>query len=230
MDSVPVIMKVKDELDNDKFAGVHENLPTPPALVLIIGSVRTGKSNLLVNLFCNPAFYKDKFDIVRIVSTTLHSDTKGKILDKFFNCSDHYEDSIINDIKKSQGAYKDKSERPTYALVLDDVLTKDFSKSNEVSFFATRFRHYIDMYVIATQTFRAVSGLIRNNATDIIIARQQNDLELKKISEEYSGLVGGEETFMKLYNLVHDEKYQLMYIKASENPVKVFKNFEVQIY
>ena len=207
--NVPVIMKVRDDVDNEKFEGIHENLPQMPSLVLIIGSVRTGKSNLLVNLFCNPAFYKDRFNIVRIVSTTLHSDTKGKILDKFFDCSDHYEDSIINDIKKSQGAYKDKSERPTYALVLDDVLTKDFSKSNEVSFFSTRFRHYIDMYVIATQTFRAVSGLI---------------------SEEYSGLVGGEENFMKLYNDVHSEQYQLMYIKGSVNPAQVFKNFEVQIY
>ena len=88
MDKLPVIQKVKDELDNDKFAGIHENLPTPPALVLIIGSVRTGKSNLLVNMFCGENFYKDKFDIVRIVSTTLHSDTKGKILDKFFDCTD----------------------------------------------------------------------------------------------------------------------------------------------
>lgn len=226
----PQILKVKDVEETEKFDGIHENLPQMPSLCLIIGSVRSGKSNLLVNFFCNPQFYKDRFDIVKIVSTTLGSDSKGKILSKHFDCMDHYEDGVIEEIKKAQSQYEEKKDRPTFALVLDDVLTKDFSKNNAVSFFSTRFRHYIDMYVIATQTFRAVSGMIRNNATDVIIARQQNQKELEKIAEEYGSLVGGDDNFIKLYNQIHSEKYQMMYLKLSENPVQVFKNFSEQIY
>ena len=226
----PVILKVKDVEETDKFDGIHENLPQMPSLCLIIGSVRSGKSNLLVNFFCNKSFYKDRFDIVKIVSTTLGSDTKGKILAKHFDCDDHYEDKLIEEIKKSQSEYEEKKDRPTFALVLDDVLTKDFSKNNAVSFFSTRFRHYIDFYVIATQTFRAVSGMIRNNATDVIIARQQNQKELEKIAEEYGSLVGGDDNFIKLYNEVHKEKYMMMYLKLSENPVHVYKNFTERIY
>jgi len=225
-----VILKVKDVEETDKFDGIHENLPQMPSLCLIIGSVRSGKSNLLVNFFCNKSFYKDRFDIVKIVSTTLGSDTKGKILAKHFDCDDHYEDKLIEEIKKSQSEYEEKKDRPTFALVLDDVLTKDFSKNNAVSFFSTRFRHYIDFYVIATQTFRAVSGMIRNNATDVIIARQQNQKELEKIAEEYGSLVGGDDNFIKLYNEVHSEKYMMMYMKLSENPVHVYKNFTERIY
>jgi hypothetical protein len=226
----PQIFKVRDEVDDGAFEGLHPNIPAMPSLCLIIGSVRSGKSNLLVNFFCSEQFYKDKFDVVRIVSGTLHSDNKGKILSKYFDCSDHYDDSIIRDIIASQGAYKDKSLRPKYALVLDDILTKDFSKNNEVSFFSTKFRHSINMYVICTQTFRAVSGMIRNNATDIIICRQQNDMEKNKIAEEYAGLVGGLENFFRLYNQCHSEQYQIMYMKASENPCQVFKNFSERIY
>ena len=226
----PEILKVKDVMETEKFDGIHENLPQMPSLCLIIGSVRSGKSNLLVNFFCNPAFYKDRFDVVKIISTTLGSDTKGKILSKHFDCMDHYEDGIIEEIKMEQSKYEEKHERPTYALVLDDVLTKDFSKNNAVSFFSTRFRHYIDFYVIATQTFRAVSGMIRNNATDVIIARQQNQKELEKIAEEYGSLVGGDDNFMKLYNDIHKEKYQMMYLKLSENPVQVYHNFTKRIY
>ena len=140
---------------------------------------------------------------------------------------------MIEDIKQSQGIYdeeKDGVRRPTFALVLDDVLTKDFSKSNEVSFFATRFRHYIDMYCISTQTFRAVSGLIRNNATDVVICRQQNQKELEKIAEEYGGNVGGEDNFMAMYRDIHKIPYQVMYLKLSENPAQVFRNFEELIY
>jgi len=230
MSQPPVILKVKDVEETDKFDGIHENLPQMPSLCLIIGSVRSGKSNLLVNFFCNKSFYKDRFDIVKIVSTTLGSDTKGKILAKHFDCDDHYEDKLIEEIKKSQSEYEEKKDRPTFALVLDDVLTKDFSKNNAVSFFSTRFRHYIDFYVIATQTFRAVSGMIRNNATDVIIARQQNQKELEKIAEEYGSLVGGDDNFIKLYNEVHKEKYMMMYMKLSENPVHVYKNFTERIY
>jgi len=227
---VPKVLKVKDEAPSEKFDDIHKNLPQMPSLCLIIGSVRSGKSNLLTNYFCNPDFYKDKFDIVKFISTTLHTDNKGKILSKHFDCMDHYEDHIINDIKKSQGQYEDKSERPTYALVMDDVLTKDFKKSNEVSFFSTRFRHYIDFYIIAVQSFRAVSGMIRNNATDVIICKQQNAKELEKIAEEYGDMVGGRDKFMELYNEAHKDRYSFLYLKLSENPAQAFVRHEYKIY
>ena len=225
MSAPPVIRKVRDVEETSKFDTLHENLPQMPSLCLLIGSVRSGKSNLLVNFFCNPDFYKDRFDIVKIVSTTLGSDSKGKILSKHFDCDDHYEDKVIEEIKQAQSQYEEKKDRPTFALVLDDVLTKDFSKNNAVSFFSTRFRHYIDFYVIATQTFRAVSGMIRNNATAVLIGRQQNQKELEKIAEEYGSLVGGEENFIKLYKEVHKEKYMFMYLDLTSNPARVLRNF-----
>jgi hypothetical protein len=228
--SAPKVLKVKDEIPSKKFDDIHENLPSMPSLCLIIGSVRSGKSNLLVNYFCNPDFYKDKFDIVKFVSTTLHTDNKGKILSKHFDCMDHYEDNIIENIKKSQGQYENKEDRPTYALVMDDVLTKDFKKTNQVSFFSTRFRHYIDFYVIAVQSFRAVSGMIRNNATDVIICKQQNQKELEKIAEEYGDLVGGQDNFMKLYDEAHKDRYSFLYLKLSENPAEAYIRHERKIY
>ncbi len=226
----PVVLKVRDEEPSEKFADIHSNLPQMPSLLLIIGSVRSGKSNLLVNYFCNPEFYKDKFDVVKFVSTTLHTDNKGKILSKHFDCQDRYEDGIIEDIKKSQSGYEDKSERPTYALVMDDVLTKDFKKTNQVSFFSTRFRHYIDFYVIAVQSFRAVSGMIRNNATDVIICKQQNQKELEKIAEEYGDMVGGHDNFIKLYEEAMKDRYSFLYLKLSENPAEAYVRHEYKIY
>jgi len=227
---VPRVLKVKDEAPSTKFSDIHPHLPAMPSLLLMVGSVRSGKSNYLVNAFCNGDFYKDKFDVVKFVSTTLHTDNKGKILSKYFDCMDHYEDSIIEDIKKSQGQYENKEDRPTYALVMDDILTKDFSRQNDVSFFSTRFRHYIDFYVIAVQSFRAVSGMIRSNCTDLIIFRQQNKFELEKICEEFSGHVGGKENFMKLYEEAHKDRYSFLYLKLSENPVECYIRHEIKIW
>ena len=232
----PKVYKVKDPEPSTKFDDIHENLPSMPSLLLIIGSVRSAKSNLICNLLMNPEMFKGRFDIVKVISTTLHSCHKGKLLAKFFDATDVYDDNIIEEIKKSQSQYE-ATERPTFCLVLDDVLTKDFSKNNAVSFFSTRFRHYIDMYIIATQSFRAVSGLIRNNATDIIITKQQNQVELNKIIEEYGdmfpttdGAGDGQKNLMRMYLLAHKERYSFLYLKLSENPPHAFVRFEEQIY
>ena len=222
---VPMVLKVKDPVEDSRFADIHPNLPQMPCLGLIIGSVRSGKSNLLVNMFCNEMFYKGLFDTVKIISNTLHTDNKGQMLAKYFDCEDSYSDWMIEAVKQEQSMYP-REERPSFALVMDDILTQDFSKSNAVSFFSTRFRHYIDLYLITTQSFRAVSGMIRNNANAVFVLRQQNMMELEKIAEEYSGMVGGKENFLKLYKTIHKEPYQIMYIDLQSNPSRVLYNFE----
>jgi hypothetical protein len=136
---------------------------------------------------------------------------------------------MISGIMKEQSQYK-RDERPSYALILDDILTQDFSKSNAVSFFSTRFRHYIDFYLISTQSFRAVSGMIRNNANAVFICRQQNSMELDKISEEYSGSVGGKENFLKHYKDIHSSPFQVMYLDLQNNPARILRNFEEVVW
>ena len=212
--------------EDDRFQDIHENLPKMPCLGLLIGSVRSVARVILSSIFfVMKDFIKVLFDTVSIISTTLHTDNKGKLLEKYFDCSDHYEDMMIEEIKQEQSMYE-REDRPSYALVLDDVLTQDFSKSNAVSFFSTRFRHYIDLYLIATQSFRSVSGMIRNNANSIFVCRQQNNKELMKIAEEYGPMVGGEDNFIKLYKIIHKEPYQIMYIDLQSNPARVLRNFE----
>ena len=63
-----------------------------------------------------------------------------------------------------------------------------------------------------------------------MICRQQNQKELDKIAEEYGGNVGGDENFMRMYQDIHKIPFQVMYIKMSENPCQVYRNFEELIY
>ncbi len=229
MESVPKILKVKDVKEDDRFGDIHPNLPSMPCLALLIGSVRSGKSNLLVNFFMNEAFYRGTFDTVTFISNTLNADNKGILLSKHFDTHDHYDDTMISGIMKEQAQYK-RDERPSYALILDDILTQDFSKSNAVSFFSTRFRHYIDMYLITTQSFRAVSGMIRSNATSVFVCRQQNRKELDKIAEEYAGMCGGYDNFIKHYKDIHKVPFQIMYIDLQNNPSRILRNFEEVVW
>tara|TARA_R110000796_G_scaffold250738_1_gene380386 strand:- start:106 stop:846 length:741 start_codon:yes stop_codon:yes gene_type:complete len=226
--SPPKVFKVKDPEPDSRYGDLHPHLPAPPSLLLIIGSVKQGKSNLVVNLLCNPDMYKDKFDIVKIISNTLNADPKGKLLNKFFDCEDHYTDKMITDIVSSQKSY-DEDERPTMAIVLDDILTKDFKKTNQASFLATRFRHYgIGLLAFTTQSFRAVSGLIRNNSTDVIIMKQQNAKELEKIDEEFGDMFPN--IFMQLYEkAINDAPYSFLYLDLQQNPAQAYIRFETKI-
>tara|TARA_R110002096_G_scaffold246143_1_gene438396 strand:- start:1284 stop:1832 length:549 start_codon:yes stop_codon:yes gene_type:complete len=170
--------------------------------------------------------YKDRFDEVYIISNTLNADPKGKLLNKYFSCEDHYDDTMIEAIIEKQKSYSDL-ERDNIAIFLDDILTKDFKKSNYVSFLATRFRHYgIGLLAFTTQSFRAVSGLIRNNATDIIIMKQQNQKELEKVIEEFGDLFSTGDNFKKLYNEAMKEKYSFLYLDLQVNPARAYVRFE----
>jgi hypothetical protein len=149
-------------------------------------------------------------------------------MNKYFECEDHYTDEMVTDIIESQKKYED-FERPSIALILDDILTKDFKKTNAVSFLATRFRHYgIGLLAFTTQSFRAVSGLIRNNATDVIIMKQQNTKELEKINEEYGDMFPG--IFMELYKkAIEDQPFSFLYLDMQTNPATAFIRFETKL-
>lgn len=233
--SAPQILKVKDLDGDERFTDLHPNLPRPPSCFVICGSIKSSKSNLIINCLCNPSFYKDKFDIVRVLSTTLHMDNKMKILNKHFDCDDHYEDAFIQDIIHSQGMYdKDDPNKPRYCLVMDDIITPEFSKrNNSLAFFMTKMRHYIDMCIISVQSINHIPPLIRAQIRDLCIGKQQNFKEVIKLQEQFSGVLGenGDKKFIQLYNQVHKDKpYQFMYMKLSENPVQVFHNFDKRIY
>lgn len=222
----PKVFKVKDPPPSKMFKGLHPHLPQPPSLLLIIGSVRSGKSNLLCNLLCNPSMFKDRFDVVHLISNTLNADPKMKMMKKYFACQDHYEDSMIENIIESQKSLGEE-DRLNLAVCLDDILTKDFSKNNYVSFLATRFRHYgINLLCFTTQSFRAVSGLIRNNSTNVIICKQQNAKELEKIAEEYGDLFGSPDNFIKLYNIAHKDRYSFLHLDLQTNPATAYYQFE----
>ena len=220
------VLRVNDELDNSKYKALHPFLPQPAFLMLGIGSVRSGKTNTLINMLRNEDMYgKDYWSDVLVISNTINNDTKGKYLKDAFRVEDHYEDKFINDLVNSQKAY-DREDMPTTLLVLDDIINRDFKKNNDISFLASRFRHYEMSIMIFTQSFRAISPIIRTNATDILIFRQQSSKEKEKVVEEYHDLAHSEEQFLKYYDIAHSENYSFLYIDAQENPARFYKSFE----
>jgi len=225
---VPKVLKVNDVLEKNKYKEVHEFLPKPQFLTLIIGSVRSGKTNYLINALRNgDDFYgEDYWDTYKIISNTLNNDTKGKYFtDAFADCEDHYTDQMIKELIQSQKKYE-REEMPTMLILLDDILSRDFKKTNDITYLCSKFRHYEMSIFLTTQSFRSVGTIIRNNATNVLIFRQNNAKELDKIKEEYSELCGSEELFMTYYNLAHDSPFSFLYIDAQENPARFYRRHE----
>jgi len=212
-------------------------LPNPyGGLLLIVGSVKSGKSTIINNLLMNPSFYNKNlknplFDETLIISNTILNDFNMRFLRDTFNYKSHYQDGDIMELLEKQKSYGDREKMPLVCLVADDILSTNFKKNNELSFLASRFRHYNIFYVITTQAFRALSPIIRSNATNVIITKQQNDNEKSKIFEEYAPLFQGEKKFNELYEqAINHEKYSFLYLKLDENPAEAYISFFKRIH
>ena len=125
----PRVIPVKDpEKIPSNNPPLHPNLPQVDgfgggALCLLISPVRTGKSTLISNMLLNDKFYdaQERFDNTTIISNTIANDITSRFLRKAFDTHDHYDDSIIEGIVKTQKSYP-KEEQPEIGVVLDDCL------------------------------------------------------------------------------------------------------------
>jgi hypothetical protein len=232
MTDAPQVLRVQDpdKAESAIIKPLHENLPQPPACVLMVSPVKTGKSTIISNLLLNDNFYgQDYFDEVNIISNTIANDTTSRFLMKAFDCQDHYDDSMIDSIVERQRKLK-KEEQPSMAVILDDVLGS-LKREAKVNHLASRFRHYnIQLLLISSQNYRKVSPVIRQNATNVIIGSPfPNQKELGKISEEFGDMFGGPRNFMKIYKIATPERYNFLHLDLQENPPKAYKNFETLV-
>jgi hypothetical protein len=229
-EAFPKIVKVQDP-PQEKIKPLHPHLPQPPALLLMISPIRTGKSTIISNLLLNSHFYgQDYFDEVMCISPTIYNDKTSRFLKKAFDCYDGYNDQIITDLIKKQEAFANDGnieERPEVAVILDDILGTIRREAN-VNHLASRFRHYgIKLLLMSSQNYRSVSPVIRSNATNMIIGSPfPNTKELGKIAEEIGDQFGGYDNFLKIYYMATPEKYDFLYLDLQSNPPLAYHNFE----
>ena len=228
------ILPIKPSENKKTQRQLHENLPdiVGGSLIALISPVKTGKSTLISNLILNPNFYSDQFDIVYIISNTIHNCKTSRFLKESFpdTCYDHYSDEIIKNILDYQETFPiDK--RPRVCIVCDDFIGV---KANSMIFLlASRYRHYLNggLLIFASQLFRALPTIIRANASHVVIGGPlSNNMELEKMTEEYGSLYGGNDNFKKLYKQAVNKRYNFLFLDIQNNPTRAFRNFDELIY
>jgi hypothetical protein len=234
MDNDLTILPIVESGDEKKLKKpLHPHLPNIATgqLGIMISPVKTGKSTIISNLLLNPNFMRDQFDIVYIISNTIHNDQTSRFLKKQFpeTIFDQYDDSIIENIINYQKSFT-KDKQPFIALILDDFL--GIKSKSMIYHLATRFRHYnIGLLLFASQLFRGLPPVLRQNATFCLIGGPNpSEFEINKMAEEYGARYGGDDNFKNLYKKATQKRYNFLYLDLQSNPSLAYNNFSNLIY
>jgi hypothetical protein len=219
------ILKVKDLIEKDtRFDKLNPVLLKPPFLLVINGSVRSGKSNLIVNLIYNNNFYKKIFDNIVYISPTVYIDNTLQHLDdddvlKFDNPEKL--DDILKTVVESQNEDSHKKEHTL--IIIDDCLP--LKRGSYLTYLATRYRHFRISLIITSQDYRSVPNIIRANASGYLIFKTSNKKEYKKLEDEFGSLF---ENFEELYEMCTNKLFSFMFINLRN--LNVYSDFEKLVY
>jgi hypothetical protein len=223
------VKNAKNLANSKKLDNIPPPLLRPEFLMVIVGPVRSGKGNLLVNILENKNFgYKQYFDDIIYISPTIENDVTGRAIkadDSIMKITDNLDDIdlILSSIVELQ--QKKETIEPTL-IVLDDML--GLIKSTGHSYFSnlcSKYRHWKLSLIITTQSFRSIPVVCRYNATGYIIFKTHNKKEFTKLEEE---LEGNFPKFEELYDQATEKKYEFLFLDMEK--IKAYKNFDTILY
>ena len=221
-------VKNKNTDDEKRFKDIDYRLPKPPFLGVINGTVRCGKSTLLMNLIYNDSFYKNVFDEVLFISpaclndmtlTHLRDDDEITKICDILNDIDLILKSLV-EIQKSKIDQKNNH----MLIILDDMLGYIKPRSY-LAFLCTRYRHFKISLIISSQSFRSIPNVVRTNASFYIIFSSTNNKEIGKQDEEFDGLFPNFKTLLKKAT---DKPYNFLYLDLKK--VRAFIGFDDIMY
>jgi hypothetical protein len=222
------ILKVKQHNNNNKrFDNLDDRLLKPPFLLICQGSVKSGKSNFLMNIIYNDNMYHKVFDQVIYISPTIHQDPileKLREDDEIIKLDNPEDlDNILKKIVKSQEEPENKDDH--LLIIIDDSLGYIKPGNSYLNFLSTRYRHYRLSLLITSQDFRSIPNKIRQNATGYIFWKCNNRKELNKIIEEFAGLF---ENFEEHYKEATDNSFNFLFMNLRD--LSLNHNFDKLLY
>ena len=227
----PKVLPIVEDAPKEMNRELHPNIPQPPTLLTVYGSIKAGKSTILSNLFLSDDFMRGYFDRIFWFSQTILNDKTSRFLCKEENIDtfSEYSDELLRSIIQMMDA-EDPDEKDTVAIVFDDILGS-IKRESYANYLATRFRHHLPngLLVFSSQNYKSIPPIVRNNQTAVIICKQHNIKELKKMEEEFDGMFHG--NFLQLYReAVLDHPYSFLLLKLDQNPCEAWVCYERQIY
>ena len=222
----------------------HKHLPKVPLRAVIAGPSGCGKTLLIATMITD--LYKRNdgksvFKRIFVFSPSVHADPAWLPVKKFVEedlkvpkeeqwAWDTYNPLALENLIATQKEVikkaKEKKVRKLFniLIVVDDFADNPaFSRRDALlhSLF-TRGRHAFISTICATQKFRALSNIIRVNATALVIFRLRSEQELLAIVEEISA-VYPKDVVISLIRHATAEPYSFLYVDlAAKKPDQMF--------
>lgn len=207
----------------------NELLPQPPFLLLMAAPRYSGKTNLLINLLINKEMYCHKFDEIFIWSKSYHNDPKWSHIQ--FD-EDYAKKHIFHSYNEAaaQLLFEAIQERSKHShvqtlFIFDDMMGDEIMKPQKIQMLdriAATGRHFDISAVIIFQKFKKFSGVVRDNATNVIVFEQKNSTAIEQISEEYKGDLSKDE-FLRIYQVATSEPFSFLHINLQVSQTERFR-------
>ena len=227
-----------------------EHLPKLPVRCIVSAPSSGGKSNLVVQLITNQAFYRGCFD--RIYYFSASADLDSGLLPVKRYCEDELEmdpkenpclrntwdEGFIAEAIENQRrivtrlkAEKSRDPLPQLLLVCDDFAdSPKVVRGGILDTLFVRGRHMGISVLVLSQKYRLISPVVRVNCTALFVFRLRNYSDLQAIVEENSALADAK-TIRGLYDRATSRPYGFLFIDllSTELAETFYASFEARL-
>jgi hypothetical protein len=214
----------------------NHTIPKHPFRCILSGSSGSGKTNLLLHLLTQNAFYKDYFDIIFIISPTA-----GKLDDSYdvLNKSNPTtEIRIINDLdedkiqqimstNKAIILEKKVHKSPKILIVYDDVISnKKFMNTKPFTHSFIASRHYNASVFICSQKYNGIPRVCRIQANAIMYFQGTN-CERETMAVDHAPPGHSKREMESIIDFATGEPYSFLFInKQAQRGEQFRKNLD----
>ena len=232
---IPIVRPVKlkqYEVKQSKYNVVSQL----PIRAIVLGPSGSGKSILIQNMILD--IYKDCFSRIYIFSPSIDVDFQtwqpvkdwiNKNISNndeeqfYFNNFDEEALSNIISTQKKIIEYQKKHEHKklfSILIVIDDY-ADNFKVSHHPSIkgLFTKSRHSQISVIVGSQKFRALSNIIRVNASDLYVFKLRNYSDLQAFLDEVAA-IAPKDVILEMYNLAVEEPYSFLTVKLTAKEKK----------
>ena len=236
MANIPKIEPIRGVKEYKSKQSKFDVVSKLPLRDIILGPSGAGKGILISNMILN--IYPGCFDRIFIFSPSIDVDKTWVPVKHYIEKSlkinpdkeriyfDNYDAEALENIIKTQHKIAEHMKQQNHTTIFQILIVIDdfaddpsFSRHSKLlhSLF-TRGRHSFCSTIVSTQKYRAISNLIRVNATSLYIFRLRNGGDLEAWIDEVSAITD-KKTLLHLYQVATAEPHSFLFIKLNAKTI-----------
>jgi hypothetical protein len=210
--------------------GIHENLPHRNGFIyLLIGAPGMGKSSLLLSMFKNNDYYKNKFDNIYLITPLVSFQSVKKhpfaLHDKVFH---ELNIDVLENIYNELIEIKDTCIVEDFPLEKSVLIIDDFASELKnvdlirmLKQFCIKSRHLGVSLIFTLQSYNLFPLVLRKLVTNVTIFKFKNNKEMELVSSELLNMKKDET--IEIFRYIFDKPYNHLDVCITNS--EYYKNF-----